>query len=49
MPARQIADPKISHTNAHKTFEVVANRFKHAANLSIYSLQQHDAQTRGRE
>jgi hypothetical protein len=48
MPARQIAEPKISDSNTEKMFDVVSNGFKHPANLAIYSLSQHNAQTRRR-
>jgi hypothetical protein len=49
MPARQIGKPKIPDANAEKMFDAVANGFKHAANLPIDSLLQHNAQTRGRD
>ncbi len=49
MPTRQIGKPKISDANAEKMFDVVANGFKHAANLPIDSLLQHNPQTRGRD
>ena len=49
MAARQIGKPKISDANAEKMFDAVANGFKHAANLPIDSLLQHNAQTRGRD
>jgi hypothetical protein len=49
MPARQIAKPKISDANAEKMFDAVANGFKHAANLPIDSLLQHNTQPRGRD
>jgi hypothetical protein len=49
MSSRQIGKPKISDTNAEKVFDAVANGFKHAANLPIYSLLQYNAQTRGRD
>ena len=48
MPARQIAEPKISDSNTEKMFDAVSNGFKHPANLAIYSLSQHNAQTRRR-
>jgi hypothetical protein len=48
MPARQIAEPKISDSNTEKMFDAVSNGFKHPANLPIYSLSQHNAQTRRR-
>jgi hypothetical protein len=49
MPLGQIAQPKISDSDAEKMFDAVANGFKHTTNLPIYSLLQHNAQTRGRE
>jgi len=49
MPLGQIAQPKISDSDADKMFDAVANGFKHATNLPIYSLLQHNAQTRGRD
>jgi len=49
MPARQTAKPKISDANAEKMFDAVANGFKHAANLPIDSLLQHNTQPRGRD
>jgi hypothetical protein len=48
LPARQIGKPKISDSNTDKMFDAVPNSFKHAANLPVYSLTQHNAQTRGR-
>jgi len=48
MPAWQIAEPKISDSNTEKMFDAVSNGFKHPANLAIYSLSQHNAQTRRR-
>jgi hypothetical protein len=45
MPARQVAQPKISDSNTEKMFGAIPNGFKHPANLSIYSLSQHNAQT----
>jgi len=48
MPARQIDKSKISEANTHEMLNAVPNSFKHAANLPIYSLVQHNAQTRGR-
>ena len=47
MPARQFGKPKISDANAEKMLDAVANGFKHAANLPIYSLLQHNAQKPG--
>ena len=49
MSARQIGKTKISNANAEKMFDVVANCFKHAANLPIDSLLQHNTQPRGRD
>ncbi len=49
MSLRQVTKPKSSDANAEKMFDAVACGFKHAANLPIYSLQQHNAQTRGRD
>jgi hypothetical protein len=48
VPVRQIGKPEIPEANTHEMFDAVPNSFKHAANLSIYSLVQHNAQTRGR-
>jgi hypothetical protein len=49
MAAGQIGQPKISDAKAEKMFDAVSNGVKHAANLPIYSLLQHNAQTRGRD
>jgi hypothetical protein len=49
MSARQIADPKISDSNAAKPFDAVSDSLKHAPNLPIYSLPQDNAKTRRRE
>jgi hypothetical protein len=49
MPARQIAEPKISDSNAQKMFDAVSDGFEHAPNLPIYSLPQDNAKTRRRE
>src|SRR5215208_5790040 len=49
MPAGQIAEPKISGSNAEKSFDAVSERLEHAPNLPIYSLPQDNAQTRRRE
>jgi hypothetical protein len=49
MPTRQIREPNISESNTDKMFNAVPNSFKHAANLPIDSLLQHNAQTRGRD
>ena len=48
MSVRQIDKPKISEANTHEMLNAITNSFKHAANLPIYSLVQHNAQTRGR-
>jgi hypothetical protein len=48
MSVRQIGKSKISESNTDKMFDAITNSFKHAANLPIYSLVQHNAQTRGR-
>jgi hypothetical protein len=45
MPARQIAQPKISDSNAEKSFDVVSDGLEHAPNLPIYSLPQDSAKT----
>jgi len=49
MPAGQIAEPKISHSNAQEMFDAVPHGLEHAANLPIYSLPQDNAKTRMRE
>jgi len=49
MPERQIAEPKISDTNAEKSFHAVSDGLEHAPNLPIYSLPQDNAKTRRRE
>ena len=49
MPARQIGKPKISDSSTDEMFHMVADGFKHTANLPIYSLPQHNAQTGGRD
>jgi hypothetical protein len=49
MPARQVAEPKLSDSNAKKTFGAISDGFKHAPNLSIYSLPQGNAKTLRRE
>jgi hypothetical protein len=49
VPARQIGKPKLADSNAEKMFDAVANGFKHAANLPIYSLPKDNAQFRGRD
>jgi hypothetical protein len=45
---RQIDKPKICEANTHEMINAIPNSFKHAPNLPIYSLVQHNAQTRGR-
>ena len=47
MPARQIAEPKISDSNAEQSFDAVSDGLKHAANLPIYSLPQDNAKRVG--
>jgi hypothetical protein len=49
MPAGQIAEPKISHSNAQQMFDAVPDGLEHAPNLPIYSLPQDNAKTRMRE
>lgn len=49
LPARQIAEAKISHSNAQKMFDPVPDSLEHAPNLPIYSLPQDNAKTRMRE
>jgi hypothetical protein len=49
MPAGQIAEAKVSHSNAHKMFDAVPDGLEHAPNLPIYSLPQDKAKTRRRE
>jgi hypothetical protein len=49
MPAGQIAEAKITDSNAEQIFDAVSDGLKHASNLSIYSLSQGDAKTRGRQ
>jgi hypothetical protein len=49
MPAGQIAEPKISDSNAQKMFDAVSDGLKHAPNLPIYSLPQDNTKTRRRE
>ena len=49
MPARQIAKPKISDSNAEKPFDAVSDSLEHAPNLPVYSLPQDNAKTRRRE
>jgi hypothetical protein len=49
MPARQIAEPKISDSNAEKSFDAVSDGLEHAPNLPIYSLPQDSAKTRRRQ
>jgi hypothetical protein len=49
MPAGQIAEPKISDSNAEKSFDAVSGGFEHAPNLPIYSLPQDNAKTRRRQ
>jgi len=49
MPAGQIAEPKVSDSNAEKSFDAVSDGVKHAPNLPIYSLVQDNAKTRRRQ
>src|SRR5436309_12610108 len=49
MPARQIAEPKISDSNAQKMFDAVSDGLEHAPNLPIYSLPQDNTKTRRRQ
>lgn len=49
MPGWQIPEPQISDSKTDKMFDAVSNGFKHPANLTIYSLSQHNAQTRRRD
>jgi len=49
MAARQIAEAKISDSNAQKMFDAVSDGLEHAPNLPIYSLPQDNAKTRRRE
>src|SRR5947208_3865431 len=48
MPARQIAEAKISDSNAQKMFDAASDGLEHAPNLPIYSLPQDHAKTRRR-
>jgi hypothetical protein len=48
VPVRQIGKSEISESKTHEMFNAVTKSFKHAANLPINSLVQHNAQTRGR-
>jgi hypothetical protein len=49
VPAGQIAEAKISDSNAQKMFDAVSDGLEHAPNLPIYSLPQDHAKTRRRE
>jgi hypothetical protein len=49
MPTRQIAEPKISDSNAEKSLDAVSDGLEHAPNLPIYSLPQDNAKTRRRQ
>jgi hypothetical protein len=49
MSARQIAEPKISDSNAPKMFDVVSDDLEHAPNLPIDSLLQDNAKVRRRQ
>jgi hypothetical protein len=48
MTARQIAETKISDSGSDKTFDAIPQRFKHAPDLAINPLSQHDTQYRRR-
>jgi hypothetical protein len=49
MTAGYIAEAQVADASTDKTLHVVPDFVKHAANLSIYSLPQHNSQTRGRD
>jgi hypothetical protein len=49
MPARQIAEPEISDSNAEKTFDAISDGLEHAPNLPIYSLPQDNVKPRRRQ
>ena len=49
MPGRQIAERKISDSNAEKSFDAVSNSLEHSPNLPVYSLPQDNAKTRRRD
>ena len=49
MPALQIAEPKISDSNAEKSFDAISDGLEHAPNLPIYSLPQDNAHLGDRE
>jgi len=49
MPSRQIGKPEISDSDTAKMFDAVPKSFKHAANLAINSLSQHNPQVRRRD
>jgi hypothetical protein len=49
MPVRQVAEPKISDSNAEKPVDTVSGSLEHASNLPVYSLPQDNAKTRRRE
>ena len=49
MPARQIAEPEISDSNAKKTFDAISDGLEHAPNLPIYSLPQDNVKPRRRQ
>jgi hypothetical protein len=49
MSARQLAEPKISDSNAEEPFDAVSDSLEHAPNLPIYSLPQDKPKTRRRE
>jgi hypothetical protein len=49
MPGWQIAEPKISDSNADKPFDAVSDSFEHAPNLPVYALPQDNAKARRRD
>jgi hypothetical protein len=49
MPAWQVAEAKISDSNAEKPFDTVSDSLEHASNQPVYSLPQDNAKTRRRE
>ena len=49
MAARQIAQSKVSNSRTSEPFHFISHRVEHAANLTIDSLSQNHAQSRGRD
>lgn len=49
MAAWQIAEAKISNSDAHEPFHFITDLLKHAANLTINALSQDHAQSRRRD